>query len=163
VRECLIEAAKMAEDEGVTLALQNHEPIIRNYQDMLDFIAEVDSPALKACLDRPLLKEHTEDYYRKAIRATGDLMVHTHYGGRFQQHEDKIATLEEVVSATHEPPPAKPADQPRPGDDARRAHRAETVLEGEPLPLEHRRTVRLYFGSIRPKQHEPLDQPPSVP
>jgi sugar phosphate isomerase/epimerase len=94
VRECLVEAAKMAEDEGVTLALQNHEPIIKNYQDMLDFIAEVDSPALKVCLDRPLLKEHTEDYYRKAIRATGDLMVHTHYGGRFQQHEDKIAMLQ---------------------------------------------------------------------
>ena len=86
VRECLTEAAKMAENEGITLALQNHEPIIKNYQDnvdMLAFIEEVNSPALKACLDRPLLKQHSEDYYRAAIRATGDLMVHTHYGGRF--------------------------------------------------------------------------------
>jgi len=88
VRECLIEAAEMAKNEGVTLALQNHEPIIKNYQDMLDFIAEVNSPALKACLDRPLMKRHSEDYYRAAIEATGDLMVHTHYGGRFERQND---------------------------------------------------------------------------
>ncbi len=88
VRECLIEAAKMAENEGVTLALQNHEPIIKNYQDMLAFIQEVNSPSLKACLDRPLLKQHSEHYYRAAVRATGDLMVHTHYGGRFERLDD---------------------------------------------------------------------------
>ncbi len=88
VRECLIEAAKMAENEGVILALQNHEPIIESYLDMLAFIQEVDSPALKACLDRPLLKQHSEDYYREAIRAKGDLMVHTHYGGRFERLDD---------------------------------------------------------------------------
>jgi len=88
VRECLIEAAEMAKNEGITLALQNHEPIIKNYQDMLSFIEEVNSPALKACLDRPLFKQHSEDYYRAAIEATGELMVHTHYGGRFERQGD---------------------------------------------------------------------------
>ena len=78
----------MAENEGVILALQNHEPIIKNYQNMLAFISEVNSPALKACLDRPLLKQHTKDYYRAAIEATGDLMIHTHYGGRFERQKD---------------------------------------------------------------------------
>jgi sugar phosphate isomerase/epimerase len=50
---------------------------------MLEFIEEVDSPSLKACLDAPLLVRHDEAYYREAISATGALMVHTHFGGRF--------------------------------------------------------------------------------
>ncbi len=92
VRDCLAEAAAMAEDAGVTLALQNHAPIVTHYQHMLDFIAEVDSPALKACLDAPLMHLHTEEHYREAIEATGDLMVHTHFGGRFQQQPDGTVT-----------------------------------------------------------------------
>ena len=88
VRDCLAEAAEMAEDAGVTLALQNHKPIIETWQHMLDFIHEVGSPALKACLDSPLLSCHTENDYREAIEATGDLMVHTHYGGRFERRPD---------------------------------------------------------------------------
>lgn len=93
VRDCLAEAAQMAEDHGVTLALQNHKPIINHYQDMLDFIAEVNSSALKACLDAPLLAEHTEEYYRAALEATGDLMVHTHFGGRFERRPDGTVTM----------------------------------------------------------------------
>ncbi len=83
VRDCLAEAARMAEGHGVTLALQNHAPVIENYQDMLDFINEVGCPGLKACLDPPLMKCHTEDYYRQALEATGRRMVHCHFGGRF--------------------------------------------------------------------------------
>ncbi|MCZ6680088.1 MAG: sugar phosphate isomerase/epimerase [Candidatus Poribacteria bacterium] len=92
VRDCLAEAARMAEAEGVTLALQNHEPIITHYQHMLDFIAEVNSPALKACLDSPLMKSHTPEYYHEAIEATGELLVHTHFGGRFERQEDGTVT-----------------------------------------------------------------------
>ncbi|MHC4715993.1 MAG: sugar phosphate isomerase/epimerase family protein [Planctomycetota bacterium] len=88
VRDCLAEAAGMAERAGVTLALQNHRPIITGYQDMLDFIAEVGSPALKACLDAPLMSDHSERHYRAALEATGDLMVHTHFGGRFVEDGD---------------------------------------------------------------------------
>jgi len=88
VRECLAEAARMAEEHGVTLALQNHTPIINHYLDMLDLIAEVGSPALKACLDAPLLTEHTEEHYRAALGATGELMVHTHFGGRYERKAD---------------------------------------------------------------------------
>src|SRR5947209_1469360 len=51
---CLKEAARLAEDAGVTLALQNHQPVLCGYRDMLDMIDEVDSPALQACLDVPL-------------------------------------------------------------------------------------------------------------
>ena len=38
------------------LALQNHPPVIENHRDMLRMIAEVESPALKACLDAPRWK-----------------------------------------------------------------------------------------------------------
>ncbi|MFQ5808144.1 MAG: sugar phosphate isomerase/epimerase family protein, partial [Armatimonadota bacterium] len=92
VRDCLAEAATMAEDAGVTLALQNHAPIVTHYQHMLDFINEVDSPALKACLDAPLMQRHTEEHYREAIEAAGDLLVHTHFGGRFEQQADGTVT-----------------------------------------------------------------------
>ncbi len=83
VRECLIEAARIAREHGVTLALQNHSPLIENYQDMLDLIEEVKSPGLKACLDPPLMKCYTQQYYRQALEATGARMVHSHFGGRF--------------------------------------------------------------------------------
>jgi len=87
-RDCLAEISRMAEGEGVTLALQNHKEIIYTYKDMLAFIHEIDSPALKACLDVPLMVEHTEEYYREALTAVGDLQVHTHFGGRFVRDED---------------------------------------------------------------------------
>jgi sugar phosphate isomerase/epimerase len=84
VRDCLAEAAKIAADHGVVLALQNHRPIIDTYEDMLAFISEVDSPALRACLDPPLMRDNTEEFYRRALTDTGDLMVHSHFGGRFE-------------------------------------------------------------------------------
>ena len=94
-RRCLSEAARMAEDAGVVLALQNHKPVTNSYQDMLDLIAEVSSPALKACLDAPLMNCHSADYYGRAIAATGDLMVHTHFGGRFERLADgRVVSLD---------------------------------------------------------------------
>lgn len=92
VRDCLAQAAEMAEAAGVTLALQNHAPIITHYQHMLEFIEEVDSPALQACLDAPLMQCHSEEYYREAIEATGQRLVHTHYGGRFEEQADGSVT-----------------------------------------------------------------------
>lgn len=55
VRECLEEAAAIGEEYGVVMALQNHAPIIRHYQDTLDLVREVSSPWLRVCLDAPLL------------------------------------------------------------------------------------------------------------
>ncbi len=52
-RECLIEGARMAEDAGIMLALQNHKPVTNNWRDMLAMIEEVDSPCLQASLDVP--------------------------------------------------------------------------------------------------------------
>jgi sugar phosphate isomerase/epimerase len=87
-RECLIEAARMAEDSGVLLALQNHKPVTNTWRDMLAMIEEVDSPALQACLDAPLFDTHSEAAYRDALAATGARMRHSHYGGRFKRTGD---------------------------------------------------------------------------
>jgi len=85
VRDTLKEAADFAGELGVTLALQNHEPVIRDHVDMLEFIREVDSPALKACLDCPLLTSQDDEYVVQAVRDTGALQVHSHYGGEFDE------------------------------------------------------------------------------
>jgi sugar phosphate isomerase/epimerase len=87
-RDCLAEVAEMAEDAGIILALQNHKPVTNNWRDMLAMIHEVNSPALKACLDAPLFDTHSEAAYREALTATGALMVHSHYGGRFERRPD---------------------------------------------------------------------------
>jgi sugar phosphate isomerase/epimerase len=83
VRECLAEAARVAEAHGVTLALQNHEPLVRGHEDVLEFIEEVGSPALKASLDCPIMKDQSEAAIRRAVRETGGLMVHSHFGGEY--------------------------------------------------------------------------------
>src|ERR1043166_7401769 len=48
-RDCLVEAARMAADHGVTLALQNHKPVIQTYRDVLRMVREVGSPHLRVC------------------------------------------------------------------------------------------------------------------
>jgi sugar phosphate isomerase/epimerase len=84
-KQCLRELADFAGEQGVTLALQNHEPLIRDYQDVLDMIREVGSPALKASQDCPLLASQDQAHVREAVRATGDLQVHSHFGGEFDE------------------------------------------------------------------------------
>lgn len=96
VREGLSEAARYAEEASVVLALQNHPPIINDYRDMLAFIREVDSPFLKACLDCPLLRPRDADaeYVAQAVRDTGALQVHSHFGGEFHRDERGLPQLD---------------------------------------------------------------------
>ncbi len=86
-RECLIEAARYAGDHGVTLALQNHKPLVHTYRDMLRMIREVGSPHLKACLDAPILEDKDPAYVRRAVLETGDLQVQSHFGGEYERPE----------------------------------------------------------------------------
>ena len=69
------EAARYAGDHGVTLALQNHAPVIRNYGDVLRMIREVDSPHLKACFDARLEYGKKGQYLLDATREFGDLQI----------------------------------------------------------------------------------------
>jgi sugar phosphate isomerase/epimerase len=88
IRATLREAARIAENEGVALALQNHTPVLRTYRDMLAMVREVDSPALRACLDVPILERQDDDYVARAVRETGDLQVLSHFGGEFERGAD---------------------------------------------------------------------------
>jgi sugar phosphate isomerase/epimerase len=84
-RDGLIESAKYAEDYGVTLALQNHQPVIRDWRDMMRMINEVDSPALKACLDAPILEDKSAENIREAAQAVKGIQMLTHFGGEFDR------------------------------------------------------------------------------
>jgi sugar phosphate isomerase/epimerase len=87
-RDGLIECAAWAGDAGVTLALQNHPPVITSGQDMLRMIREVGSPALKACFDAPLARKQGVTSMRHAIEEVGSLQVLTHFGGEYERGAD---------------------------------------------------------------------------
>ena len=87
-REGLAEAARLAGDAGVTLALQNHPPVTNSPDDMLRLIHEVGSPHLKACLDAPLAARQGVTTMRQAAQATGALQVLSHFGGEYERQPD---------------------------------------------------------------------------
>jgi sugar phosphate isomerase/epimerase len=83
-REGLVESARHAGESGVTLALQNHAPVIGDYRDVLRMVREVGSPHLKVCFDARL--EHAKDAeaIRKATVEVGPLQVLSHFGGEYR-------------------------------------------------------------------------------
>src|SRR4029077_4322179 len=87
-RAGLSEAARLAGDAGVTLALQNHAPVTNSPDDMLRLIGDVGSPHLKACLDAPLAARQGVTSMRDAARTTGGLQVLTHFGGEYERQPD---------------------------------------------------------------------------
>jgi len=97
-RDCLAESARYAGDFGVTLALQNHKPVIASYKDVLRMIAEVKSPRLKACIDGQIEPNaEREEYIVPAMKEVGDLQVLGHWGGEYRRGPDgKIAGGEKV-------------------------------------------------------------------
>ena len=84
-RDSLAEASKLAGDFGVTLALQNHAPVIKGYRDTLRMVKEINSPRLKICLDARLEKTLDEAGVRKAINEAGALQVLWHFGGEYDR------------------------------------------------------------------------------
>lgn len=90
-RQSLEEAARLAGDFGVILALQNHPPVInKGYVDSLRMVKEVASPHLRICFDARL--EHTLDEaaVRKAVNEVGALQTLWHYGGEYDRGPDGI-------------------------------------------------------------------------
>ncbi len=74
-REGIIESAKYAGEFGVTLALQNHRPVINDWKDVMRMIKEVDSPNLKACLDAPIMDDKSPENMMEAAQAVTGLQV----------------------------------------------------------------------------------------
>jgi sugar phosphate isomerase/epimerase len=87
-REALIECARYAEDAGVTLALQNHKPLINDHTDVLRMVREVGSPHLNVCLDAPLMPDRSSAGIREGAQAIGPLQVLSHFGGEFARLDD---------------------------------------------------------------------------
>jgi sugar phosphate isomerase/epimerase len=97
-RQGLADAARYAGDYGVTLALQNHRPIIRNHRQVLQMVREVNSPHLKVCLDAPLMEKRDPAYLRQAVLDAGALQVQTHFGGEYErQGPGQPIRIREVV------------------------------------------------------------------
>jgi len=78
VRQGLKEVALMADDQGVTLALQTHPEITCNNEETLEMIEEVAVPSLKVGLDLPLLESQEPEFIRKTVRGMKGRMVYSH-------------------------------------------------------------------------------------
>jgi sugar phosphate isomerase/epimerase len=83
-RESLAEAARYAGEHGVTLALQNHKPVIRSYRDCLRMVREIGSPHLKICFDARLERGLDEAAMEQAAREVGRLQALSHFGGEYE-------------------------------------------------------------------------------
>jgi sugar phosphate isomerase/epimerase len=88
-RDALAECARIAGDYGVTLALQNHAPIITSYKDVLRMIQQVNSAHLKACIDLPLLSDKSREGVLAATAEVGSLEVLSHFGGEYERAADR--------------------------------------------------------------------------
>lgn len=90
-RESLVEAARFAGDFGVTLALQNHPPVIeKGYIDVLRMVNQVASPHLKVCFDARLEHHLDEAGVRQAVTEVGALQTLWHFGGEFDRGPEGI-------------------------------------------------------------------------
>lgn len=97
-RECLREAVRYAAGSGVTLALQNHPPVIKGYRDMLRMIREIESPNLKACFDARLEHEMNADDVVRATKEVGSLQVLSHYGNEYKEVAGRIELKEDELA-----------------------------------------------------------------
>jgi sugar phosphate isomerase/epimerase len=89
-RQAVSEAAAFAGDYGVTLALQNHPPVIKGYADTIRMVKDVASPHLKICFDARLEHSLDEAGVRKAVNEVGALQTLWHFGGEYDRGKDGI-------------------------------------------------------------------------
>jgi sugar phosphate isomerase/epimerase len=87
-RNGMAECAKYAEDAGITLALQNHKPVIIDYEDVLRMVKEIGSPNLKVSLDVPIMVDKSQANINRAANTVGDLQVLSHFGGEYERGSD---------------------------------------------------------------------------
>ncbi len=109
-REGLIEASRYAADYGITLALQNHKPVIADHRDVLRMVREVNSPSLKICLDAGIMPDRRPEAVCQAALDVGALQVLSHFGGEFNRGADGAVRLcTPVASAKNREEDCNPA------------------------------------------------------
>jgi len=87
-RDGMTKCAGFASDYGVTLALQNHTPVIRDHTDVLRMVSEVNSPNLKVSLDAYIMPDKSPQAIRQAALDVGPLQALCHFGGEFKHEAD---------------------------------------------------------------------------
>ncbi len=87
-RDGIVQCAKYAGDAGVTLALQNHKPVIRDHRDVLRMVKEVNSPHLKVSLDAWIMDDKSPAAIRQAALDVGPLQALSHFGGEYKREAD---------------------------------------------------------------------------
>ncbi len=97
-QEGLRTSLRYAADYGVTLALQNHPPVIKDYRDMLRMIREIDSPHLKACFDARLEHQLDAEGILRASREVGSLQILSHYGNEYKEVDGRIVLNEDEMA-----------------------------------------------------------------
>jgi D-psicose/D-tagatose/L-ribulose 3-epimerase len=95
VVDSMRELCKVAEDHGIVLAMQNHGPdVVNRYQDVLELIEEIGSPAFKACMDINIEPEaDSPEHAREMARSSGELQIHSHMNGEFARGANGMADL----------------------------------------------------------------------
>ena len=96
IQDALTELAKIAGDYGVTLGLQNHAPLIRDWRDVNKMINYIGSPNLKAIIDVPH-NEDSEENVKEAIRTIGKNDIHFHFNGEFERLKDGTIGMKYTV------------------------------------------------------------------
>ncbi len=89
-RQGMIEAARFAGEHGVTLALENHAPVITGYRDCMRMIRALGSPHLKMCFDARLERKLDAAAIEKALIEVGPLHVLSHFGGEYDKGDDGV-------------------------------------------------------------------------
>ncbi len=99
--EGIREVADVAADMGITIALQNHSPVVTpGYEDVLTMKQEIDRKNVKVCLDVPLFYERQNDkYVRESVQKCSQDLVLTHYGAWNFRETDEGQVVQEPASS----------------------------------------------------------------
>ncbi|HTZ72515.1 MAG TPA: sugar phosphate isomerase/epimerase family protein [Candidatus Aquilonibacter sp.] len=89
-RAGLAETARYASECGITLALQNHPPVVKSYKDCLRMIEEIGATNLKMCFDGRLEKRADDAEVERATAEVGARQVLSHYGGEYDEGPEGI-------------------------------------------------------------------------
>jgi sugar phosphate isomerase/epimerase len=99
--EGIREVADWAAGMDITLALQNHPPVLAGgYEDALKMVEEIDRDNVGLCLDAVLFYERQSDaYIREAVQACAEHIELSHYGAwNFAREDGEIVQTPSPLS-----------------------------------------------------------------